>query len=361
LLHRSVEHAYRDIGIRLRIPGVTDDNTDVKKLVRDALSSADSSRWLMIVDNADHRDVLLANVTESNGTPSRLSDYLPRSDKGAILFATRSREMAHTLTSGLVLALNTLDNTGTKELLSRRLANRTLHNDDASIKELLDLLTHLPRAIVQAAAFMNNNDVSVTAYVQMLLEAEAENELLSEIFVDQDRYEGLDSTIAKTWHISFEQIRKRNPNAAGMLSLIACIDRVNIPQSLSAGKMSLVQQTKALGTLTGYAFLTERQQTSQVPRFDRSFDMHRLVHLASEWWLKKFQQREAWAGTALHHLNELVPYGGHENRKVWSTYLPQEICVVEHPTMRGTGASAGLLHRVGRCQQGLGRYSAAQE
>lgn len=262
MLHRSVEHAYRDIGIRLRIPGVTDDNTDVKKLVRDALSSADSSRWLMIVDNADHRDVLLGNVTESNGTPSRLSDYLPRSDKGAILFATRSREMAHTLISGLVLAWNTLDNTGTKELLSRRLANRTLHNDDASIKELLALLTHLPRAIVRAAAFMNNNDVSVTAYVQMLLEAEAENELLSEIFVDQDRYEGLDSIIAKTWHISFEQIRKRNPNAAGMLSLIACIDRVNIPQSLSAGNMSLVQQTKALGTLTGYAFLTERQQTS---------------------------------------------------------------------------------------------------
>ncbi|KAF3051386.1 hypothetical protein E8E11_011012 [Didymella keratinophila] len=251
----TFELAYRDIGIRLHIPDVTDPNADVKKLVRDvkklvrdALSSADSSRWLMIVDNADDHDVLLANATESNGTSSRLSDYLPRSDKGAILFTTRSRKMAHTLTSGAMLALSTLDNAGTKELLSRRLITQPSHNDDASIEGLLNLLTHLPLAIVQAAAFMNSNDVSVTAYVQLLQEADAENELLSESFVDQGRYEGLDSTIANTWHISFEQIRKYDPSAAELLSLIACIDRVNIPQSLLARNMPLVQQTKALGT-----------------------------------------------------------------------------------------------------------------
>ena len=95
----------------------------------------------------------------------------------------------------------------------------------------------------------------------------------------------MDSTIAKTWHISFDQIRKQDQLAADYLSFMACIDRINIPQSLFPPGRSLVQQVKALGTLTGYAFVTERQQTVQEVGGERFFDMHRLVHMASVRWL----------------------------------------------------------------------------
>ena len=68
----------------------------------------------------------------------------------------------------------------------------------------------------------------------------------------------MDRMIAKTWHISFEQIQRQDPLAEEYLSFIACIDRISIPQSLLLPGGSIVQQTKALGTLTGYAFITER-------------------------------------------------------------------------------------------------------
>jgi hypothetical protein len=42
-----------------------------------------------------------------------------------------------------------------------------------------------------------------------------------------------------------------------------------------------VQQVKALGTLTGYAFITERQHDPQLPEEERLFDVHQLVQKAT--------------------------------------------------------------------------------
>src|SRR3984885_8314565 len=51
--------AYREIGTLLGIPGITDDNADIKHLVRNSLNSGSSSDWLMVVDNADDPNILL--------------------------------------------------------------------------------------------------------------------------------------------------------------------------------------------------------------------------------------------------------------------------------------------------------------
>jgi len=62
----SFELAYRDIGILLRLSGITDDNADVKQLVKKKLDSGSSGDWLMIVDNANDASVLLSG---SDGDP----------------------------------------------------------------------------------------------------------------------------------------------------------------------------------------------------------------------------------------------------------------------------------------------------
>jgi hypothetical protein len=72
-------------------------------------------------------------------------------------------------------------------------------------------------------------------------------------------------------------MQRQDQLAAKYLSFMACINRFDIPQSLLPLGVSLVQQVKALGTLTGYAFLTERQQTAQEFDQEKFFDMHRLV------------------------------------------------------------------------------------
>ncbi|KAJ4403177.1 hypothetical protein N0V91_006754 [Didymella pomorum] len=355
----SFELAYREIGVRLRIPGIADDNADVKKLVQKTLSSEGADNWLMIVDNADDHEVLLSK-TNSGSEPTRLSDYLPRSDRGAILFTTRSRKVADALTQSSVLELTDLGISEAKHLLARRITKQALLDDKTAVDELLEALTCLPLAIVQAAAFMSTNDVSVSDYLALFRDSDAQTELFNEGFADPSRYEELDNTIAKTWHISFDQIRKQDSLAAEYLSFMACIDRVNIPQSLLPPVTSMVQQTKALGTLTGYAFITERLRTVQEPDKNRLFDMHRLVHMASACWLDAHGQRAARVDEAVGRLEELTPYGGHKNKEVWTVYLPHAIYVAGLHGIADEVASAGLLDRVGRCQASLGQYSAAE-
>jgi hypothetical protein len=53
---------------------------------------------------------------------------------------------------------------------------------------------------------------------------------------------------------------------------MACIDRINIPQSLLPVEGTAVQRLKALGTLIGYAFIAERQENSQQVEGARFFN-----------------------------------------------------------------------------------------
>ncbi|KAH8733178.1 kinesin light chain 1 [Phaeosphaeriaceae sp. PMI808] len=299
----SFELAYREIATRLRIPGITDDNIDINKLVKETLSAESFGNWLMIVDNADDPAVLLGPAN-SDPKSARLGDYLPYSCRGAILFTTRSRKAAGNLTPGHVLELKDMSQGEARQLLARRITEEALLDDLVAVDRLLSILAYLPLAIVQAAAFINTNNISAS---------DAEIELFSEQFEDPSRYREMDSTIAKTWHISFDQIRKQDQLAADYLSFMACIDRVNIPNRL--------QQVKALGTLTGYAFVTERQQTAQGVGRERFFDMHRLVHMALVRWLFGHGEWATWANTAVGRVEELVPYGGHERSEVWTPYL----------------------------------------
>jgi hypothetical protein len=348
--------AYRKIATSLRIPGISDNNADINKLVKDTLSADSSGTWLMIVDNADDPAVLQGTVDGDLGS-AQLSDFLPRSHQGAILFTTRSRKAARTLTPAHVLELKDMSQAEARQLLVQRVTEEVLLDGSLAIDRLLSILACLPLAIVQAAAFINSNATSVSEYVSLFEDAGTETELFSEQFEDPSRYQGMDSTIAKTWHISFNQIRRQDPLAAEYLAFIACIDRINVPQSLLPSTGSRVQQTKALGTLTGYAFLTERQQIVQGAERERFFDMHRLVHIASVAWLREHGEWAGWVCMATDRLIDLVPYGGHETKEVWMPYLPHAIYIVGCEDAVEEATRASLLHRVGRCQESLGQYA----
>ncbi|KAH7408302.1 kinesin light chain 1 [Phaeosphaeria sp. MPI-PUGE-AT-0046c] len=356
----SFELAYRDIGVRLGVPGITDDNADIRRLVKDTLSSGSFGDWLMIVDNADDSGVLLG-TTDNNPMSARLSDCLPHSSNGTILFTTRSRKVAGDLTPSSVLKLSDMSKAEARQLLAQRLTKQALLDDQTAVDELLAILTYLPLAIVQAAAFINNNDISISGYISLFRHTGTESELFSERFEDPNdvRYQEMDSTVAKTWHISFDQIQRQDQLAAEYLSFMACIDRIDIPQSLLPLGRSLVQQVKALGTLVGYAFITERQWTAHDLDQERFFNMHRLVHMASALWLDSNNEREAWACRAVARLEELVPYGGHENKATWIGYLSHAVYVAGLSDTVSETARTSLLDRVGRCQATLGQYSAA--
>jgi hypothetical protein len=170
----------------------------------------------------------------------------------------------------------------------------------------------------------------------------------------------MEGTIAKTWHISFDQILKQDQLAADYLFFMACIDRVNIPQSLLPAGGPILQQVKAIGMLKGYAFITERQPNPQQPQKEKFFDIDRLIHMASIWWLKKHGEWRACTGKVVSRLDELVPYGGHEKKGAWTMYLSHATHVAAVNDTLNETARASLLERIGWCQDSLGQYSAAE-
>lgn len=152
----SVELAYKEIGTHLRIPGITEENIDVISLVNKALSAGTRGDWLMIVDNADDPEVFL-RTTNAELISTRWADQLPYGDRGAILFTTRSRKIASDLTAANTLELKDMNADDCEQLLARQLTKQLTVRDESAVGELLELLTHLPLAIVQAAAFINKN------------------------------------------------------------------------------------------------------------------------------------------------------------------------------------------------------------
>ena len=87
----SLEQAYLSAARKLGISGCEYDKMDVKRLVRDRLSSESADQWLLVFDDAD--DVRMW-VDKSTPESDRLIDYLPKSSHGSIILTTRNKKTA---------------------------------------------------------------------------------------------------------------------------------------------------------------------------------------------------------------------------------------------------------------------------
>jgi hypothetical protein len=162
---------------------------------------------LLIIDNADDASVFL-RAPDDDPKSRRLLDYLLHSDRGKIIFTTRSRKGAENLTPNNVIKLDDMNRTEARQLMALLLSGKALLVDEAGIDELLGLLAHLPLAIVQAIAFINSNEISIADYIALFRQQSMEVRLFSEHFEDPSRYREMESTITKTWYISLDRILK---------------------------------------------------------------------------------------------------------------------------------------------------------
>ncbi|KAF2198804.1 purine and uridine phosphorylase [Delitschia confertaspora ATCC 74209] len=320
----SFEQAFRDIGKLLQIPETTDEKVDIKGLVKAKLSDESFGQWLMIVDNADDVSILF-DPLEEGGITDRLIDCLPHSRKGSIIFTTRTREAAIKLAESNVILLGKLNDQEAKEMLSRRLSQEHQHQleDGKTVYEFLNMLTFLALAIIQAVAFINTNGISLSEYIRIFRENEEyATDLLNKEFQDQSRYRDTRNSVATTWYISFEQIRKRNKLAVAHLSFMACIVNSNIPASMLIPRPSKIEQIEAIGILTAYAFVTElstqrRTQLERIQSPEKAFEVHPLVHLAMRGWLKAHNQWATWVEKTSLRLVDIIPYGDYNTRETY--------------------------------------------
>ncbi|GIC93461.1 uncharacterized protein Aud_009949 [Aspergillus udagawae] len=354
----SLHQAYRDVARQLRIPGWEEEKADVKRLVQGHLSKDDAGQWLVVFDNADDIDVWIAKVGskhESEEGSRGLLDYLPSSGQGSIIFTTRDRKTAAKLARQNVVEIPEMEEEAATQLLQKCLINPGVANNRLDAAVLLSELTYLPLAIAQAAAYINENGITLGCYLSLLAEQEEEViALLSEEFEDDGRYRNVKNPVATTWLISFEQIQQRNPLAAQYLSFMSCVDPKEIPQSLLPPGSSRKEETDAIGTLNAYSFVSRRPA-------DPVLDLHRLVHLATRNWLRRERKLAQWTERVIVRLEEVFPDYDHKNRSVWRRYLPHARYALQADlTDKHWTCRMDLIWRYGLCLDQDGQWDDAE-
>jgi Cdc6-like AAA superfamily ATPase len=92
----NVNQAFLETARKLHIPGSEDDKCNAKALVQQHLSQESAGHWLLVFDNADDVNMWFLKRQEGQKV-DRLVDYLPKSEKGHIIFTTRDRKIARRL------------------------------------------------------------------------------------------------------------------------------------------------------------------------------------------------------------------------------------------------------------------------
>ncbi|KAL6355476.1 hypothetical protein LRP88_11068 [Fusarium phalaenopsidis] len=153
------------------------------------LSSPGVGKWLLIVDNADDMDLLFP----PGAVTQHVDTWLPRNDRGRILFTTRSSKLAFRVISDpqYVVKLSEMSFSEAKDYLKKSLYHQDSLQDDKTVAELLDNLDYLPLAIKQATAYINENDLTIAEYLDVLQNTEDDMiELLRSEFRDGTRTSG---------------------------------------------------------------------------------------------------------------------------------------------------------------------------
>ncbi|KAJ5727225.1 Tetratricopeptide-like helical [Penicillium malachiteum] len=331
--YASVEQAYVNIASALGIS-----NTEpgkAKEKVTAHLSQESVANWLLIFDNADDTKMWI----DGSATTPPLKNILPRCGNGHILFTSRNRKLAVKLAAPNVLPIPDVDQSTSIEILKSSLIQEDLLHDTNASNSLLEQLSFLPLVICQAAAYINENTISLSDYLSLLRQEESSAaELLSEEFEDDARYAETQNTVITTWLVSFQKIQRLDNLAAYFLSFVACIN----PRAK--------KKMDALGILKAYSFINEH--TSQ-----DSINLHRLVHLAMRNRMRQTKVIDHWIHRAARKL-EILFFD--DDGGLWRDCLPHALYLIDGEEFQHVYLEfTELIWSVGSSLSEYGRYNDA--
>ena len=344
----------------MSIPGTKDPQNDTLIIVRDWLNKPENRSWLLVLDNADDPDIFfessLSATKPNHPNHPLLSDFLPRNDNGSMIITTRDTRIGHRLIDReevvIVLPLAPLD----AEQLLRYKIPIWDNVKTESIQDLVEILGCIPLAITQAAAFIQENSITVKTYLERLKESDFDlQDYLEEDLPDTRRYPDSENSVIRTWKLSFDQIAKQRPRAAELLSIMVLLDRQAIPKTLlKQGLERNIEFDKAVGTLQAYSLIkTEKGGTS--------FEIHRLVQLSTQRWLSLQNKQLEWQEKALELMVEKFPSGHYGTWKECESLFLHAKCVTKYNYIPKALLlqRAELLENIARYDKSQGRFEAA--
>ena len=354
--------AYKDIARKLYLPRWNDPNVDTFQLVSEWLSDDAHRPWLLVLDNADDMEAFFSAKSNPSSVGSEqtapLVKYLPRGSNGSTLITTRDKRVAERLTNRekAIMVLPMAELEAEKLLWSKVAQEGSL--DKTKPSELLKVLGYLPLAITQAAAYISENNIKVEEYLEAFYAEDSEiQDLLSEDLPDLRRDFESQNSVTRTWKVSFDQIRKQKPRAAEILSLMAILDRQGILKTLLRrdGERG-TEFTTALGTLQAFSLITAEKGGT-------SFEIHRLVQISTQKWLKLQGETAKWREEALKVLTAAFPSGDYGTWVTCEVLSPHAQAVTRYTFVSDLNLlqRAKLLHNMSYYNATQGRYNLAYE
>jgi hypothetical protein len=323
------------------------------------LSDDDHGIWLIVLDNTDDSDTFFKLYFMLEGfQPVLLARYLPRSSNGSIIITTRDTRVGERLVNREKSILVSLfDEKKARLLLCSKLSEKKdLIEED--ILELLKILGYLPLAITQAAAFINENYISLAKYINMLRADDSELAiLLNKSLPDNRRDDEASNSVLQTWKLLFDQIQRQHPRAAQMFSLMAVLDRQGIPKFLlQRDKERESELIIVLEVLQAFSLITAESG-------GETFILHRLVQLFTISWLELQNEKEHLQEEALQLLSTNFPNGEYKNRKICEILSPHAQIILNYYYTSDSSLLhlATLLYNSAWFEWRQGRYNIAHQ
>jgi tetratricopeptide (TPR) repeat protein len=318
------------------------------------LSDESNGRWLMIIDNADDKDIFLSspssgaplNKTKDKqaglvGTPTRdLGRLLPQTLNGSYLITSREKSVAVLLAVDHADIINTdpMSDTESLTLLTKKLVGS---HEQADAEQLVKKLDFMPLAITQAAAYINANAprATIPKYLALLAKGDSDRaKLLSENVPDSRRDGSRSNSCIATWHISFERIQQLRPSAARLLSLMSLFNREGIWEDLLVGQYTALEDKRPMKWWhKTHKKLSRRKKEKEKAKMEASteesleeafeqdwrvlndfsliataadgvhFAMHSLVQYSTKKWLEIQGRLKAWERRYVFLIHALYP------------------------------------------------------
>jgi hypothetical protein len=349
----SLYRSYASVAQKLSIPGCDDDQADVKQVAKRCVAAISSRQCLLIYDNVE--GTTLQPSGSSMTQAADLADFLPHSKLCSVIFTTTETYTAEALAPQNVTVLHELTPDTALRMLQNRLTTPLSNDEQQEAMHLLEELSYLPLAVVQAAACMNTRGITVQQYQAQLYEhKEAVLKYNDDLSEGEQRESGLRKIVAATLSLSMSQVHHSNAVAADYLFVAACVDRKDISLDLLEAT-SLRAREDAVKVLDKFALITRRPAES-------ALDLHRLVHQALRKRLHVQGQLMQWTQRTITQLLQVFPNDDHSNRSKWRRLLPHAQQALSHSLAEDKDEERlDLASRCARTLYSDGRYKDAEE
>ena len=300
----------------------------------------DNPRCLLILDNADTREALLA-----------VTHLLPALAGGRVLITSRRRDWppgVHRHPIDLI----PLD--AARELLLQRTAQdrRRERDDDAQALRLAELLDGLPLALEQAAAYIAHTQISLAEYLDVW-----ESECDSVLGWYDEGIMQYPAPLAITWQRTFRQLA---PTAQALLRLIAHLAPDPIPvDMLESGAEVLREAAQRFGPGSDPELkprpvrndIAELAALSLVTRQGATLMVHRMVQEVIRQRIPE-ESRTAWTEMTLALVARYAPIQSDDASTwpAWDLLRPHVAQLLAHAVEQGlleNAAASGLMTGLG--------------